>query len=243
MGDNQGAAPLGGYEPPTTHHNEVTLAMTCSEPNRTRPTSIYKYFDARGILIYVGLTGQGVTRNRQHNSDKAWWPFVASQDVEHFDTRAEAQGREIALIHQFRPPFNIVHNADYRELRRAYLDMQDGPAALDVLQTKQLVSTGEKRWIRLGILTNGHDAVFVTLPDDAYVGQQLKDKGCRVLVNQGTKIGTVQKIQKTPVGARIVTSTVLPGRKRIVSARAKLRFVSMRAPLVIELAYISVGLD
>ena len=85
------------------------------------PTSVYQYFDRRDVLLYVGITGQRSTRNTQHNRDKAWWPHVHSQEVDHFPTRAEALAAEKRLIQKHRPPFNTQHNPDKGELGVVYL--------------------------------------------------------------------------------------------------------------------------
>ena len=58
------------------------------------PTSVYKYFDRSNLLLYVGITSRGVQRQSEHNSDKPWWNYVASQQIEHFSTREEALQRE-----------------------------------------------------------------------------------------------------------------------------------------------------
>lgn len=83
-------------------------------------TSVYRYYDRAGMLIYVGITRQGMGRNRQHNQNAEWWQHVTSQEVEHYSTRAEAAAREKALIRRFRPPFNKQHNIGHEELREAY---------------------------------------------------------------------------------------------------------------------------
>jgi hypothetical protein len=85
------------------------------------PTSVYRYFDVFGILIYVGITAQRMARNSQHNLDKTWWGFVARQEVEHFSSRPDAHRREIELIQEFRPPFNTQHNPMAQEMRAIYL--------------------------------------------------------------------------------------------------------------------------
>lgn len=94
------------------------------------PTSLYRYFDRHGILLYVGITGAGIRRNRQHNADKEWWRFVVSQRVEHFASRELAHAQEIALIERFRPPFNKQHNPDHAPARRLYLDMVEAGAVV-----------------------------------------------------------------------------------------------------------------
>ena len=43
------------------------------QPERTTPmvddqTSLYRYFDREGALIYVGVTSRGATRNVEHNT-------------------------------------------------------------------------------------------------------------------------------------------------------------------------------
>lgn len=46
------------------------------------PTSLYKYYDRDGVLLYVGITGRGDTRNAEHNKTKFWWKFVSRQSME-----------------------------------------------------------------------------------------------------------------------------------------------------------------
>lgn len=96
------------------------------------PTSVYKYFDARRILIYVGITNAGILRNRQHNHSKEWWQYVVSQEIEHFSSRRLAHQREVELIEKFRPPFNTQHNRDHAASRRFYLNMVKGVVSLPV---------------------------------------------------------------------------------------------------------------
>lgn len=76
----------------------------------TSPTSVYRYYDRFDLLIYVGVTSRGTTRNLEHARHKEWWPYVAKQTVEHFPTRDQALRLEAELIHKFCPPFNTVHN-------------------------------------------------------------------------------------------------------------------------------------
>ena len=85
------------------------------------PTSVYRYYDRHGVLIYVGITKQGMGRNLQHNQRAEWWPFVVRQEVEHLPSRAAAMAHEKRLIRQHRPPFNRQHNVDHETFRLAYL--------------------------------------------------------------------------------------------------------------------------
>jgi hypothetical protein len=101
------------------------LAVGASDDMDT-PTSVYRYYDELGVLIYVGITSSGLSRNQQHNADKEWWPWVVSQSVDHHDTRDEAHAHEVRLIEKFRPPFNKQHNRDHAVVRAAYLAVRNG---------------------------------------------------------------------------------------------------------------------
>lgn len=107
----------------------VPRPSSIAHPSRSVGTSVYLYYDVNGTLIYVGITDRGVTRNREHNSRAEWWPFVASQEVEHFATRREAADRERELIRRYRPPFNKQHNIYYAEVRAEYLAWVAQPPA------------------------------------------------------------------------------------------------------------------
>jgi predicted GIY-YIG superfamily endonuclease len=89
------------------------------------PTSVYRYLDADGVLIYVGITNRGVQRQGEHNTHAKWWRFVRSQDVEHYDDRETALRRERHLIEKHQPPFNVVHNAEHPRRLAAYLKHAD----------------------------------------------------------------------------------------------------------------------
>lgn len=84
------------------------------------PTSLYRYFDRHGALIYVGITRRGIARNVEHNNSKEWWHYVARQEVEHFDTRAAALRAETDAIRTHQPPFNAQHNPDHAALKEQY---------------------------------------------------------------------------------------------------------------------------
>lgn len=89
------------------------------------PTSLYRYYDSFGVLLYVGITSRGASRNHEHNASKDWWQYVSRQDVEHFPTREAALTAERQEIIAKRPPFNRQHNPDHALLRHAYCAVAD----------------------------------------------------------------------------------------------------------------------
>lgn len=128
----------------------------------TSPTSVYLYYDEFGLLLYVGITARGVKRQREHNSDKEWWPLVHRQVITHYPTRTEALEVERLTITEHRPPFNVVHNPGHDVLRSNYLAFQQ-----NVCRETSLLAQAEMVDRRLPLfmvaLDNNH-AEFITDP-------------------------------------------------------------------------------
>lgn len=91
-----------------------------AEQTATR-TALYRFFDAGGQLLYVGITHRLRTRWREHARDYAttWWPLVASNTVVWYSTRAEAARVETRAIKEERPQFNVLHTPRHRVPRGA----------------------------------------------------------------------------------------------------------------------------
>jgi len=75
-------------------------------------TTLYRFFDSAGRLLYVGISGNPGRRFHQHSGEKPWWADVDRSTMEHFATRAEAEAAEVAAIKTERPLHNVVHNND-----------------------------------------------------------------------------------------------------------------------------------
>ncbi len=74
-------------------------------------TSLYRFFDPLGSLLYVGITGNVSTRLMQHDQNQPWWRLVASVTVEHYEGRGSALDAEGLAILAERPRFNkmLIH--------------------------------------------------------------------------------------------------------------------------------------
>ena len=76
-------------------------------PLADRPTALYRFFDAEGRLLYVGITFAIGQRWRAHAKEKAWWPQVARKEVEWKPNRYRAWVAEIAAIKAEKPMYNV----------------------------------------------------------------------------------------------------------------------------------------
>lgn len=69
--------------------------------------TVYRFFDAEGGLLYVGMTLSYESRLSTHKSASPWWPRVARIELERFDTRREAMRAEFRAILGECPEFNV----------------------------------------------------------------------------------------------------------------------------------------
>ena len=161
--------------------------MLTPAPDQSTPTSVYLYYDRAGLLIYVGITSRGITRNRQHNATKEWWPFVYSQTVEHYATRAEAAQRERSLIVRNEPPFNIQHNRRAASVKALYLKLQNAPpsalAVLDPDRPKTLMASRIVRHPKDTTLFSVHVDDTTPFLNSALVG--VSERKAPVIFNDG----------------------------------------------------------
>jgi len=72
----------------------------------TERTALYRFFDAAGQLLYVGVSGNTEARWRQHAESKPWWSDVADKTTEWLDSRPEALDAERAAIRAEKPLHN-----------------------------------------------------------------------------------------------------------------------------------------
>ena len=74
-------------------------------------TDLYRYYDADGRLLYIGISLNAVARATQHRADKHWWNDVARMTVEKIPgDRRHALEVERQAIRDEGPLHNVVHN-------------------------------------------------------------------------------------------------------------------------------------
>jgi len=67
---------------------------------------VYACFDRQERPLYVGMTGSGHRRLRQHGKNREWWPRVDHVRIYHYEDRDECMVREVDLMRWLRPEFN-----------------------------------------------------------------------------------------------------------------------------------------
>jgi hypothetical protein len=76
--------------------------------------ALYRFYDATGTLLYIGITADPGSRWRSHAHDKPWWHEIATITIEPHPDRAAVLDAEECAIRSERPRHNIVHNRGAR---------------------------------------------------------------------------------------------------------------------------------
>lgn len=69
--------------------------------------TLYRFFDADGDLLYVGITCDPGSRFKQHRRGKSWWHEIARIELEQFSSRVELEQAEREAIPKENPKYNI----------------------------------------------------------------------------------------------------------------------------------------
>lgn len=73
------------------------------------PAQVYRLYDARGDLLYVGCTGSIVSRLTTHTALKPWWSEVRTITLGDPLPRGVALDAEVVAIRSEHPRYNILH--------------------------------------------------------------------------------------------------------------------------------------
>jgi predicted GIY-YIG superfamily endonuclease len=71
------------------------------------PTALYRLYNSKRKLLYVGITGNLKARLAAHADTKLWWPEVSRKTVEWHLTREGAAVAELKAIQAERPIHNV----------------------------------------------------------------------------------------------------------------------------------------
>ena len=103
--------------------------------NYSRPTALYRHYDAEGTLLYVGISLNAAARLAQHREHATWYSQITSVTIEKFDSRDEALAAETVAIRKESPRYNI------RKMLAADPDLAEAIGSPDTEETDQSMVT------------------------------------------------------------------------------------------------------
>jgi hypothetical protein len=68
--------------------------------------AVYRHFDKKGVLLYVGTSADPINRYLMHRSRARWNELIATITIEWFPNRDVAMEKERIAIHEENPFFN-----------------------------------------------------------------------------------------------------------------------------------------
>ena len=75
-----------------------------------RRCALYRHFDDAGVLLYVGISNDPITRGKDHARGSVWHRFATETEATWYHTREDAEHAEAEAIRSERPLFNAAHN-------------------------------------------------------------------------------------------------------------------------------------
>ncbi|GHF76915.1 GntR family transcriptional regulator [Streptomyces filamentosus] len=118
----------------------------------TERTTLYRYFDTSGNVLYLGITNDLQRRESQHRRDSArtWFPLIAARTQIWFETRSQAEAAELAALQSESPPWNV------KDVSR--------------LTEQALIASRERKWAKRPRVTRGHSPAYRQYADEI-IGQ------------------------------------------------------------------------
>jgi predicted GIY-YIG superfamily endonuclease len=75
------------------------------------PCTLYRFYDSKGNLLYVGIADVWLNRLHQHRHTARWFRHISMLKLEHFSSRRDARAAENEAIEAEKPLYNIVNYA------------------------------------------------------------------------------------------------------------------------------------
>jgi predicted GIY-YIG superfamily endonuclease len=171
--------------------------------------TLYRLFDARGELLYLGIAGNPGRRFEQHAKDKPWWTEVDTIKLEHFDHRSTAEAAEIRAIKTERPRHNVVHNNRRKPVRRFAFN----PGVKDADLLRQYMADPEGYHALLGAVSDYANSADLGLHDQEEFAQLLANFGRLCCYGDWCMACATADVGddylRYPVGCRVSGSSVL----------------------------------
>lgn len=73
---------------------------------QNRATAVYRFFDADGRLLYVGIAYDPAERWKHHAAKTRWWKDAVDNTIEWYGTRVEAERAEKVALRYEKPIYN-----------------------------------------------------------------------------------------------------------------------------------------
>lgn len=74
---------------------------------------LYRHYDCDENLLYVGLSGNFLSRTHQHQRNSGWFHLISTIKITHYATKQEMVDAELLAIKTENPIWNKAENPNY----------------------------------------------------------------------------------------------------------------------------------
>lgn len=90
-------------------HRRLTTEERKAAGDKAAGCCLYRFYDADRRLLYVGITGNPLTRWDWHSTHAAWWPLAEYVALSTYRSRTDCTLAEGAAMYHEHPRFNIQY--------------------------------------------------------------------------------------------------------------------------------------
>tara|TARA_R100000322_G_C5409304_1_gene183423 strand:- start:423 stop:872 length:450 start_codon:yes stop_codon:yes gene_type:complete len=113
--------------------------------SKTKTTHIlYRMWNAKEELIYIGISKSAIVRLSQHQQTKEWATEIHNITLEYFYSRELCKLAETKAIKSEKPKYNIVHNQNWDYIPQQIIEMPMPSIESLNEERKELLSAMEK---------------------------------------------------------------------------------------------------
>lgn len=132
----------------------------------TDETALYRYYDADGRLLYVGISYNPISRQSQHSSSSAWYRECDRMTAQWFATRFEALEAEAKAIRLENPIHNKARPEEPRPESASTMRQRNGRLGALTIHSQGKTNTGPARKAFLARFEREVDPDGVLDPDE-----------------------------------------------------------------------------
>jgi len=87
---------------------------------------LYRHFDSKDNLLYIGISINAVNRLRGHQKASEWYKYIFKVTIQNYPSRAELEDAEIKAINDENPSHNVIrYNGAHTRFRGDGLELEE----------------------------------------------------------------------------------------------------------------------
>ena len=108
--------------------------------HKPRHHVLYRHFDGKGVLLYIGISGGFADRMRQHRALCPWFDEIKTITLEHYETRGQAAIAELDAIRLEQPRYNTCHIGETAASTARRVKRIEGREALEAADRQEAIN-------------------------------------------------------------------------------------------------------